>query len=114
MAKSLCDDADRAAFLARLIRWPGPPLRTESDWDICPWAADRAETHFPLQISRKIGGVIGHARMTKLVLTFSDSQTAQQFSGWLEQNTVTVEVPYDEQDNIIEEAKSRNGRVERE
>jgi len=55
MAKSLCDDADRAAFLARLIRWPGPPPRTESDWDICPWAADRAETHFPLQISRKIG-----------------------------------------------------------
>jgi hypothetical protein len=30
------------------------------------------------------------------------------------QNTVTVEVPYDERDNVIEEAESRNGRVERE
>ena len=63
-------------------------------------------------------------RMTKLVLTFLDSKTALQFSGWLylegypdrvlEQNTVTVELPYDERDNIIEEAESRNGRVERE
>jgi hypothetical protein len=62
--------------------------------------------------------------MTKLVLTFLDSKTALQFSGWLylegypdrvlEQNTVTVELPYDERDNIIEEAESRNGRVERE
>ena len=62
--------------------------------------------------------------MTKLVLTFPDGKTAQQFSGWLylegypdrvrEQNTVTVEVPYDEHDNIIEEAESRNGRVEHE
>ena len=59
--------------------------------------------------------------MTKLVLTFPDSQTAQQFSGWLylegypdrvlEQNTVTIEVPYDERENIIEEAESRNGVV---
>jgi hypothetical protein len=64
------------------------------------------------------------ARMTKLVLTFPDSKTALQFSGWLflegyndrilDQNTVTVELPYDERDNIIEEAESRNGRVERE
>jgi hypothetical protein len=64
------------------------------------------------------------ARMTKLVLTFPDSRTAQQFSGWLylegypdrllDQNTVTVELPYEERDNIIEEAESRNGRVERE
>ena len=30
----------------------------------------------------------------------------------LEGNTVTVEVPNDERDNIIEEAESRNGRVE--
>ena len=62
------------------------------------------------------------ARVTKLVLTIQDSQTAQQFSGWLylegypdrvlEGNTVTVEVPNDERDNIIEEAESRNGRVE--
>ena len=61
---------------------------------------------------------------TKLMLTFPDSKTALQFSGWLylegypdrilEQNTVTVELPYDERDNIIEEAESRNGRVERE
>jgi hypothetical protein len=68
--------------------------------------------------------VIAMARVTKLVLTFPDGQTAQQFSGWLflegypdrilEQNTVTVEVPYDERDNIIEEAESRNGRIERE
>jgi hypothetical protein len=67
---------------------------------------------------------IAMARVTKLVLTFPDGQTAQQFSGWLflegypdrilEQNTVTVEVPYDERDNVIEEAESRNGRVERE
>jgi hypothetical protein len=58
------------------------------------------------------------ARVTKL---FPDSQTAQQFSVWLylegypdrllDQNTVTVELPYDERDNIIEEAESRNGRV---
>ena len=32
----------------------------------------------------------------------------------LEQNTVTVELPYDERDNIVEEAESRDGRVERE
>jgi hypothetical protein len=61
------------------------------------------------------------ARMTKLVLTFPDNKTAQQFSGWLylkgypdrvlEQNTVTVEVPCDERDAIIEEAEGRNGRV---
>jgi len=64
------------------------------------------------------------ARMTKLVLTFPESKTAQQFSGWLylegytdrvlDQNTVTVEVPYDERDKIIEEAESRNGRLDRE
>jgi hypothetical protein len=62
--------------------------------------------------------------VTKLVLTFPDSQTVQQFSGWLylegyldrvlEQNTVTVEVPNDERDNIIEEVESRNGRIARE
>jgi hypothetical protein len=50
--------------------------------------------------------------MTKLVLTFPDNKTAQQFSGWLylkgypdrvlEQSTVTVEVPCDERDAIIE------------
>jgi hypothetical protein len=50
------------------------------------------------------------ARMTKLVLMLPDSKTAQQFSGWLylegypdrvlEQNTVTVDVPYDERDNM--------------
>jgi hypothetical protein len=61
------------------------------------------------------------ARVTKLLLTFPDSQTAQQFSGWLylegypdrvlEQNTVTVQVPRDERDVIIEEAEGRNGRV---
>jgi hypothetical protein len=61
------------------------------------------------------------ARMTKLVLTFPDNKTAQQFSGWLylegypdrvlEQNTVMVEVPCDERDAIAEEAEGRNGRV---
>jgi hypothetical protein len=74
------------------------------------------------QMSRKIGGVIGHGSGDETG-TFPDSQTAQQFSGWLylegypdrllDQNTVTVELPYDERDNIIEEAESRNGRVER-
>ena len=64
------------------------------------------------------------ARVTKLVLTFPDNKTAQQFSGWLylegypdrvlEQNTVAVEVPYDERDGIIEEAEGRNGQVARE
>jgi hypothetical protein len=49
------------------------------------------------------------ARMTKLVLTFPDSKTALQFSGWLflegyndrilDQNTVTVELPYDERES---------------
>jgi hypothetical protein len=61
--------------------------------------------------------------LTNRRLTFPDSKTAQQFSGWLylegytdlvlDQNTVTVEVAYDERDKIIEEAESRNGRVAR-
>jgi hypothetical protein len=75
-------------------------------------------------MSGKIGGVIGHG---------SDDETGtnvpRQPNGatvqWLalsrgypdrllDQNTVTVELPYEERDNIIEEAESRNGRVERE
>jgi hypothetical protein len=61
------------------------------------------------------------ARITRLVLTFPDSKTAQQFGGWLylegyldravEKNTVTVEVPHEERDTIVEEAQGRNGKV---
>jgi hypothetical protein len=59
--------------------------------------------------------------MTRLVLTFPDSKTAQQFAGWLflegypdravEKNTVTVEVPREELYTIVEEAQGRNGKV---
>jgi hypothetical protein len=61
------------------------------------------------------------ARITRLALTFPDSKTAQQFGGWLYlegypdrvvgKNTVTVEVPREERDTIIEEAQGRNGQV---
>jgi hypothetical protein len=57
----------------------------------------------------------------KLVLTFPDSKTAQQFSGWVysagyperivSQNTVTVNVLGRDRDRIAHEAAGRNGRV---
>jgi hypothetical protein len=50
------------------------------------------------------------ARMTKLVLTFPDSETGQQFSGWLDLEGYTDRVL----DQNNEEAESRNGRVGRE
>jgi hypothetical protein len=57
----------------------------------------------------------------RLMLTFPDSKTAQQFSGWIysmgyperivSQNTVTVEVLHQDRGRVIEEATGRNGRV---
>jgi hypothetical protein len=57
----------------------------------------------------------------KLTLTFPDSKTAQQFSGWLysmgypgriiSQNTVTVEVLHQDRDRVMEETAGRNGQV---
>jgi hypothetical protein len=57
----------------------------------------------------------------KLVLTFPDSKTAQQFAGWvytagyperiISQNTVTVDVLQQDRERIMQEVADRNGRV---
>jgi hypothetical protein len=57
----------------------------------------------------------------KLVLTFPDSKTAQQFGGWvytagyperiISQNTVTVDVLQQDRERIMQEVADRNGRV---
>jgi hypothetical protein len=57
----------------------------------------------------------------RLVLSFPDIKTAQQFSGWVysvgyrdrtvSQNTVTVVVLRRERDRVTQEAKDRKGRI---
>src|SRR6266550_1607979 len=63
-------------------------------------------------------GAIGDVR---LMLTFPNSKTAQQFGGWvysvgyleriISQNTVTVDVLHGDRERITREATDRNGRV---
>jgi hypothetical protein len=84
----------------------------------CRTAQARVPSETIIPVAR---GDFASTEGTKLVLTFLDSKTAQEFGGWIYsegyperaifQNTVTVDVLLQDRSRITEEARSRNGQV---
>jgi hypothetical protein len=70
----------------------------------------------PTRLSCKIDYLLrsNHRDQSIASSFFTDDYLGGYTDRVLDQNTVTVEVPYDEHDKIIEEAESRNGRLDRE
>ncbi len=84
----------------------------------CRKARVRAPRDTAITLTR---GDFASTEGARLVLTFTDSETAQRFGGWvysegyparvISQNTVTLDVLVRDRERIVQEATGRNGKL---